>query len=148
MKAWRIGLAIAGLLLALFGVFRLLTEIPPGSLILLGIWLLAALIVHDAVVAPATVAVGWVLRRTTPDRERGYLQSALIMIAVVALVAVPMIALRGSQPPVKALLLRDYAANLALLIGVIIAVSALRLAARLVRDHRTPATGQHRARRR
>jgi hypothetical protein len=136
VKAWRIGLAIAGLLLALFGVFRLLSEIPAGSLILLGIWLLAALIVHDAVVAPATVAVGWVLRRTTPDRERSYLQSALIMIALVALVAAPMIALRGSQPPVKALLLRDYAANLALLISAIIAVSILRYAARLVRDQR------------
>ena len=147
MKAWRIGLAIAGLLLALFGVFRLLSEIPAGSLILLGIWLLAALIIHDAVVAPATVALGWVLRRTTPDRERGYLQSALIMIALVALVAVPMIALRGSQPPVKALLLRDYAANLALLISAIIAVSVLRYAARLVRDQRV-ATEQHRARRR
>ena len=147
MKALRIGLAIAGLLLALFGVFRLLSEIPAGSLILLGIWLLAALIVHDAVVAPATVAVGWVLRRTAPDRERGYLQSALIMIAPVALVAVPMIALRGSQPPVKALLLRDYAANLALLIGAIIAGSVLRYAARMVRDQRA-ATGQHRARRR
>jgi hypothetical protein len=147
MKEWRIGLAIAGLLLAMFGIFRLLSEIPTGSLILLGIWLLAALIVHDAVVAPATVAVGWVLRRTTPDRERGYLQSALIMIALVALVAVPMIALRGSQPQVKALLLRDYAASLALLISAIIAANALRYAARLIRDHRA-ATGQQRARRR
>ena len=147
MKAWRIGLAIAGLLLALFGVFRLLSEIPAGSLILLGIWLLAALIIHDAIVAPAIVAVGWVLRRTTPDRERGYLQSALIMIAPVALVAVPMIALRGSQPQVKALLLRDYAANLALLISAIIAVSVLRYVACLVRDQRA-AAGQHRAGRR
>jgi hypothetical protein len=146
MKAWRIGLAIAGLLLALFGVFRLVSEIPPGSLILLGTWLLAALILHDAVVAPTTVAVGWVLRRTTPDRERGYLQSALIMIALVTLVATPMIVLRGSQPPTKALLLRDYAANLALLIGAITAVSALRYATRLVRDQR--AAGQHSADRR
>jgi hypothetical protein len=127
MKAWRIGLATAGLLLALFGVFRLLTEIPVRSLILLGIWLLAALIVHDAVVAPAIVGVGWVLRRAIPDRERGYLQSVLIMIALVTVVAAPMIVLRGSQPPVKALLLRDYAANLVLLIGAIIAVAALRV---------------------
>jgi hypothetical protein len=147
MRAWRIGLVIAGLLMALFGVFRLLSEIPAGSLILLGSWLLAALILHDAVVAPATVAAGWVLRRTTPDRERGFLQSALIMIALVTLVAAPMIVLRGSQPPVKALLLRDYAANLALLIGAIIAVSVLRYAARLVRDQRA-ATRQQRAGRR
>jgi sugar phosphate permease len=147
MKARRIGLATAGLMLTLFGVFRLLTEIPARSLILLGIWLLSALILHDAVVAPAIVGVGWILRRTTPDRERGYLQSALIMIALVTVVAAPMIVLRGSQPPVKALLLRDYAANLVLLIGTIIAVAALRYGMRLVRDH-PPAAGQQRARRR
>ena len=47
MKAWRIVLAIAGLLLGAFGVFRLLTEIPTGSVIKLAIWLLAALIIHE-----------------------------------------------------------------------------------------------------
>ena len=33
MKAWRIILATAGLLLGAFGLFRLLTKIPTGSLI-------------------------------------------------------------------------------------------------------------------
>ena len=49
-----------------------------------------------------------------------------------------MIVLRGSQPPAKALLLRNYAANLALLIGLIAAVTVLSYAARAVRDRRHP----------
>jgi hypothetical protein len=133
VKAWRIILATAGLLL---GAFRLLTEIPTGSLIRVGIWLLAALIIHDAVISPGVVGVGWTLRRNVPDRGRQYLQWALIMIAVVTVIALPMIFLRGSQPPVKALLLRDYATNLTLLIGLIAAVTAVSYAMRVLGDRR------------
>ena len=136
MKAWRIILAAAGLLLVAFGVFRLLTEIPTGSLIRLGIWLLAALIIHDAVISPAVAGVGWTLRRHVPDRGRRYLQWALIMIVVVTVIALPMIFLRDSQPPVKALLLRDYAANRTLLIGLIAGVTAMSYAVRVFRDRR------------
>jgi len=136
VKAWRIILATAGLLLGAFGVFRLLTEIPTGSLIRLGIWLLAALIIHDAVISPTAVGVGWSLRRNVPDRGRRYLQWALIMIVVVTVIALPMIFLRGSQPPVKALLLRDYATNLTLLVGLIAGVTAVSYAIRVFRDRR------------
>ena len=134
MKAWRIALAITGVSLGAFGVFRLLTEIPTGSLIKVGVWLLAALIIHDLVISPAVVSLGWTLRHKVADRERKHLQFALIMIAAVTVIALPMIVLRGSQPPVKALLLRDYAANLGLLIGLIAAVTVLSYAVRVVRD--------------
>jgi hypothetical protein len=144
VKAWRIILALAGLLLLAFGVFRLLTEIPTGSLIKLGIWLLAALIIHDLLISPAVVGVGWTLRRKVPDRGRRYLQAALIIIASVTVIALPMIALRGSQPPVKALLLRDYATNLALLIGLIAAITAVAYAVRVRRDRRHRSASEER----
>jgi hypothetical protein len=145
VKAWRIILATAGLLLGAFGVFRLLTEIPTGSLIRLGIWLLAALTIHDAVISPAAVGVGWSLRRNVPDRGRRYLQWALIMIVVVTVIALPMIFLRGSQPPVKALLLRDYATNLTLLVGLIAGVTAVSYAIRVFRDRRERITREDRS---
>ena len=37
MKAWRIILAAAGIALGAFGVFRLLTELPTYSLLILGV---------------------------------------------------------------------------------------------------------------
>jgi hypothetical protein len=49
----------------------------------------------------------------------------LIMIALITVIAVPMIFLRGSQPAAKALLLRNYAANLILIIGIIAAVTLI-----------------------
>ena len=134
MKAWRIILAASGIALAAFGVFGLVTEIPVHSLLILLVWLAAVLILHDAVLAPSLVGVGWLLRRHVPDRGRRFLQVALIMSSLVTVIAIPMIFLRGSQPAVKALLLRNYAANLILLIGIIAVISLALYAVRVVRD--------------
>lgn len=137
MKAWRIVLAVAGIALGAFGVFRLVTEIAPHSLLILTVWLVAALVIHDALLGPSVVGVGWLLRRFAPDRGRRYLQIALIMIALVTVIAVPMIFLRGSQPAVKALLLRNYGANLIMIIGIIAVLSLILYGVRVVRDRLT-----------
>ena len=44
----------AGVLLGLFGVFRLVTQIPSDDLIALFVWLVAALLVHDGLVSPSS----------------------------------------------------------------------------------------------
>jgi type VI protein secretion system component VasK len=75
-----------------------------------------------------------VLRRFVPDRERRYLQAWLIMSALVVVIAIPMIYLRGSQPAVKAILLQDYAANLALIIGILAALTLALYGVRVLRD--------------
>lgn len=134
MKAWRIILAIAGIGLGLFGVFRLVTEIPVHNLLVLALWMLAALAIHDGVLSPTVVAVSGVLRRRVPDRGRRFLQIALIMSAVITVIAIPMIFLRGSQPAAKTLLLRNYGANLSLLIGIIAVITLILYAVRVARD--------------
>jgi hypothetical protein len=134
MLAWRIILVASGILLGLFGVFRLLTQISGPSLLALAIWLACALIIHDGLLSPAVVGVGWALRRLLPDRERRYLQAWLIMSALVVVIAIPMIYLRGSQPAVKAILLQDYAANLGLIIGILAAVTLASYGVRVLRD--------------
>jgi hypothetical protein len=137
MKAWRIILAIAGISLGLFGVFRLVTEIPVHSLLVLALWMLAALAIHDGVLFPTVVGVSSVLRRHVPARGRRFFQIALIMSALITVIAVPMIFLRGSQPPAKALLLRNYGANLSLLIGIIAVITLALYAVRVARDRPT-----------
>jgi hypothetical protein len=134
VKAWRIILAIAGIGLGLFGVFRLVTEIPVHNLLVLALWMLAALAIHDGVLSPTVVAVSGALRRRVPDRGRRFLQIALIMSAVITVIAIPMIFLRGSQPAAKTLLLRNYGANLSLLIGIIAVITLILYAVRVARD--------------
>ena len=60
------------------------------------------------------------------------------MIALATVIAVPMIFLRGSQPAAKALLLRNYGANLIVIIGSIAVMSLILYAARVARDRRRP----------
>jgi hypothetical protein len=114
----------AGGLLAAFGVFRLLTEIPGSQLLGLALWLVGALILHDALLSPGIVGLGVLLRRV-PARARTYVQGALIAGGVLTVVAVPMIYRAGSQPPAEVLLDQDLRANLAVLFAVISMVAVL-----------------------
>ncbi len=144
MKAWRILLAVAGIGLALFGSFRLITEVPFRNLVFLALWLVAALIIHDGILSPMVVSLGWLLRRLVPDRARRFLQLALIISGLVTVIAVPMIFLRGSQPAVKAILLRNYGANLSLIIGIVAVASLALYAVRVARDRASAAPPRQR----
>jgi hypothetical protein len=139
VKAWRIILVIAGVGLGLFGIFRLGTEIPLANLGWLLVWLAVAVAIHDGLLSPFVVGLGWLLRRLVPDRARRYLQFALIVSGLVTVIAIPLIYLRGSQPVAKALLLRNYGANLALVLGLITVVTLVVYAVRVARA-RPPST--------
>jgi len=134
MLRWRIVLAVAGVSLGTLGVGRLLTQIPSHSLVLLAAWLIGAIIIHDGIVSPLVVTVGWLLRRFVPARGRGYLQAGLVMGALVTIIAIPMIHLRNSQPAAKAILRQNFAGNLTLLLGIIGAATLILYAIRVARD--------------
>ena len=128
MRRWRYALVAAGVLLLLYGGARLIAEVPralPG----LVLWMVGIVVIHDGLLSPLVVGVGWFLARTVPPGGRRYLQAALIIGGLITIIAIPLIARRGTQPPAKALLLQNYGANLAILLGL---VAALNLAAYLV----------------
>jgi hypothetical protein len=133
MGGYRLGLGIAGALLIGFGSFRLATNLDHGDLVALVLWLAVALVLHDAFIAPLTVGTGVLLTRL-PARARRYVQGALISGALVTVIAIPLIGRQGTQPAVKALLLRDYAGNLALMLGLTAAVALVLYVRRLLRE--------------
>ena len=135
MRKYRIALGVAGGLLLTFGVFRLVTELDAGDLFVLGLWLAAAVALHDGLIAPITVGTGVALTGV-PPRARRYLQGALLVGALITVIAIPLIGRQGTQPESKAILLRDYAANLALLLGMTAAVALVLYALRVLREHR------------
>lgn len=134
MLAWRIGLGTSGIAVVVYGIGRLFTGIPLQSLTLLALWLIAAVVIHDGLVSPAVVAVGWTLRRLVPPRARRYLQAALIMSALVTIVALPMIYRANRQPPSKAILRQDFGTNLALLVAIIAVATLIAYAVQVARD--------------
>ena len=143
MSRPRIVLGTAGIALALFGVFRLLTQVSIGGVAFLVLWLIAALVIHDGIIAPGTLGLATLIRRKVPPRGRRYLQGALIAAAAVTVIGLPMIYRAHSQPKVKALLEQNFVVNVALLWGVIAVVALLAYIVRLVRDHAASADAPH-----
>lgn len=134
MRKYRIALCAAGGLLVAFGTFRLVTTLDPADLMALALWLVVAIALHDAVIAPLTVGTG-VLLTQLPSRARRYVQGALVAGALVTFIAIPLVYRRDTQPEVKAILLRNYAGNLALLLGLIAAIALALYTTRAFRDH-------------
>jgi hypothetical protein len=143
VKAWRIGLAVAGIGLLLWGLYQVPGNITTHELMLLAIWLVAVVVVHDGLISPTVIGVGWLLRRCVPDRARRFVQFALIAGALVTVIAIPLILKQGSQPASKALLLQPYGVHLAWLLGLIAGATLLGYTVRVVRDRKRP-TGQSR----
>jgi len=135
MMPLRIGLAVVGGLLLAYGAARLLHGLPLPTLMVLGGWLLAALVVHHGVLSPGVLAVGAAVR-PVPDRVRGFVQAGLIMVAAVTLIAIPLMFRQFSQPAGKAMLLQHYGINLLVLWGVIGLGTAIAYAIRVSRDRK------------
>lgn len=137
----RLGLGAAGVLLGLFGVFRILTQVPGADILALLVWLAAAVILHDGILSPIIVGVGVGLHRVVPSRARRFLAPALVVGGLMSVIALPLIYRENSQPPSKAILQQNYGGNLTLLLGIVAAAALLGYIATLFRDH----TGQRRS---
>lgn len=136
MSKTRIAIAVPGILLGLFGVFRLLTEVPNDDLIQLAIWLAAAVLLHDGVLSPIIVGVGWLIARVVPPRARAFVQGGLLAGALVTVIAVPMIYRGDVQPPSKGILRQNYSLNLLIVLLVVAAVTVAAYLASLARGQR------------
>jgi len=136
MRAWRIGLGVAGILLGLYGAVNLLTGVDIGTLLVLALWLVGAVVINDGVLSPAVLGVGWALHRWVPVRARRYTQAGLIAGGLITVVATPMILQQGAEPASKALLRQNFGGNLTLLLGLVAAASLVLYAARVARDTR------------
>lgn len=136
MRIYRIALGIAGGLLLTFGALRLLTELDTRDLFVLAVWLAAAVALHDGLIAPITVGTGVALTGV-PSRARRYLQGGLLVAALISIIAIPLIGRQGTQPVSKAILLRDYTANLCLLLGMTAAMALVLYTLRMLQDQRS-----------
>lgn len=125
-----------GLLLLAYGCWRIFQFSAATQPEQLGIWLVAALVLHDGILSWFVVGIGWLLARFVPGRARGYLQGGLITTGLVGLVAAPLIYRRGKSQPGQALLERDYLANLLIIAACIAAVTATPYLVRVRREAR------------
>ena len=105
-------------------------------------WVIGADLIHDFVVAPIAVTVGWAVGRVVPMRWRAPIQAGLMATAITVAIGWP--GLRGygrhlvpDNPSVQPL---NYATAVGTVVSIIWAVVAIWLIARAVRPHTTTRT--------
>ncbi|HEX2901903.1 MAG TPA: hypothetical protein VHO01_00485 [Jatrophihabitans sp.] len=118
--AMRLGLGVLGVLAIVYGGVRILTDAKDTKPWALARWLIGSLLVHDVLIAPVVIGLGWLLNRLVPGRVRGYLQATLICAGLVSAVGLWLIYRQGKYGARSlALLQQNYLANLVILLAII-----------------------------
>jgi hypothetical protein len=133
----RLTVGALGVLLAAYGVFRLLSQTKISHPRELAEWLAAAVVIHDGLVVPATMALGAAVSAFVPARARRYLQGSLVCAAVITVPALVLIRRRGTQPGVKALENQNYGAHLLAILAAVAMCGLLLYLLRVIRDQRS-----------
>lgn len=128
MKA-RIGLAVCGIALGLWGLWLLVQSLSTDALIRLPLWLGGAVLADDFVLIPLMIAVGWVLTRV---RAVAAVRTILLYVGITTLIAIPLL-LRQGKGANPTVLPRDYLRDWLVLEATIVLVGVGVLAWRLRR---------------
>lgn len=107
------------------GVFRNSLDTRPANL---ATFVVGGVALHDLVVAPLAVLAGVAVVRAVPRRARGPVQAALVVSAVVALFAYPLVRAYGLAANNPTSLPYNYGRNLVIVLGVVWAVAAAAIA--------------------
>lgn len=134
MSRTRLILGAIGVLVMAYGAWRILGTARLTRPRTLAVWLVAAVVLHDGVLAPLTMTAGYILGRIFRPRARRYVVGGLVTAAMVTAVAIPLIHRRGTQPTSTTLEVQDYTTHLVVILGVIAAVTTIGYLARLARD--------------
>ena len=127
----RIVLSALGIGLGGYGAFRLL-ELGGDNLVAALLWLAGGVLLHDAVLAPLTIAVAALGTRVLPASVRGPAAAGCVVLGSVTLVAVPVLGRFGARADNPTLLDRDYTTGwLVCTAAVLVAVAALATASSL-----------------
>ncbi|MBT1546279.1 hypothetical protein [Curtobacterium aurantiacum] len=143
MKAARIVLVVIGVLVIAFGAYVLVTSVKPNRIGGLGVWLLAAVVLHDAVLSPFVVGAGLLLRRAGGALRVWVLvvvQVAIVLGSVLALVVLPEIVAKDDGPKNPTVLPFDYGTRLLLVEGALLVVVVVVLVVGVVLARRPAAS--------
>ena len=105
MRATRAILVTVGVAFGVWGVW-LMRDFTSEQLVSLAIWLVAGLLVHDAVLAPLTIALGAGAARLLP--RHAALGTAFLLWATLTVTFVPVLSGQGGKPDNDTILNQPY----------------------------------------
>ncbi|GGR47275.1 hypothetical protein J2S40_003805 [Nocardioides luteus] len=132
MRLARGGLVLVGTAGMAYGAWLLLSRQDLGQIAEVVVWLAAAVVIHDGLLAPAVLGLGWVGGRLLPRPVARGAVTVLVLLGPILLVAVPVVGRFGAKADNPTLLDRDYVqglvavAVLCVCAGVAVALGELR----------------------
>lgn len=121
MTALRVAFGAGGLGALAYGIVRLLA-LGPANLGATAEWLVAGVVLHDALFAPLVVVVGVLAARLAPRRLRAPATVALVVLVPVTLVGLPELGRFGADPRNATLLDRHYWLGWSVLVTLVVVV--------------------------
>jgi len=134
-RTTRVATLLTGLAVTAYGVL-LLAERGWRNLEAALTWLVGGVLLHDVVLAPATVVLGWAaLRVARPERVRPW-AVALVLLGPLTLLALPVLGRFGARPDNPTLLDRPYWFGWIVVVALVAA--GILIAGRARRQHEPP----------
>jgi hypothetical protein len=148
VRAARAALVAVGVVGLVVGALVLLDSQRPDQVVGVAVFLLLAILVHDAILSPVVFVAGLLLRkagRRLPPGALVIVQAGVIVMAVMAVVVVPEIRARAIGNENPTILIADYAPRLALMwVATAVATAVVAwIYARTSRQKDRPSVSQH-----
>ncbi len=142
MRAVRATLVAVGVLGLALGAAVLLLKQTPVQIVGVGVWMLGAILLHDAVLSPIVVGVGILARkrgRRVPFALLAIVQAGIVVGAILTLLVLPEIYAKTLGTANPTVLPLDYSLNLALTWAAVAVLTALACGAYLALARRRAA---------
>lgn len=112
----RAALGAAGVAIASYGGWLLVSR--GHDQLGVAVWLVAGVVLHDVLLAPATLALGALTMRLVPRAARAPVAVGFVVLGPITLLAVPVLGRFGARDDNPTLLDRDYPAGWLALAGI------------------------------
>ncbi len=132
---WRWLFLLPGLAAVGYGGYGLLSSDVP--LPAWATWFVGSALLHDLVLAPVWIGLGWLAARVLPRAARPAAVVGGVVAGVLALVAFPFVLGYGADPDNPSFLPHDVGRNLLLIVVAVLAVAAVWGTIATVRARRT-----------
>ncbi|WP_291050929.1 hypothetical protein [Herbiconiux sp.] len=139
MRITRIVLVVIGVLGLLLGALVLVMKQDPAQIVGVGVWMIGAILLHDAILSPLVVGAGILVRKTGRRLPYGILaivQAGVVLAAILGLIVAPEIYAKTLGVANPTVLPLDYTLNLVLTWAAVAVLTAACCALYLARARR------------
>jgi hypothetical protein len=130
---WRWLFLAPGLVAVAVGGYGLWTYLSTTAQISWGIWFVGSALLHDLVIAPLWIGLGWVAAKVLPRPARAPMVVGAAISGSITLVALPFALGFGGDAGDTSFETRDFTVTLLVVVAVVLAISAAWAALRVQR---------------